>query len=189
MRRVAVSRPVRLVFSLLSAATFLVVARPSNAAPSANAAPATPDATAKPIEEVDGYLKIGFDRLSGYTFNPAPFDPAKPNSPPPSSADQIPDRIKQLDGKKAVITGFMLPTQTSNGLVTELLLLKDPMMCCYGVTPQMNEWVIVKLKKGVRALQDVPLAFYGTLHVKEIFDAGYLSGIYQLDAEKMAQPK
>jgi hypothetical protein len=155
--------------------------------PAAASAP-TAAPTGKP-EEVNGYLKIGFDRLASFPFNPAPYDPAKPNQTPPSSADQIPEPVRELDGKKAVVTGFMLPVRAEKGMVTELLLMKDPMMCCYGVVPNVNEWVIVKMTNGgVQAMQDVPLAFYGKLHVKEQFDNGYLSGIYLLEAEKMAQP-
>jgi hypothetical protein len=146
--------------------------------------------SANPPQEINGYLKVGFERLAGFPFNPAPYDPAKPNTPPPSAADQIPERVKQLDGKKAVITGYMLPVKTDKGLVTEFLLMKDPMMCCYGIVPQINEWIVVHMtNNGVQALQDVPLSFYGKLHVKEQFDNGYLSGIYLLEAEKMGEPK
>lgn len=151
---------------------------------------ASASVAAQPPEQVDGYLKLGFDRLSGFPFNPAAYDSAKPDSPPPSAADQIPDRVKQLDGKKALVTGFMLPVKTDKGLVTEFLLMKDPMMCCYGVVPQINEWIVVRMtNNGVQALQDVPISFYGKLHVKELYDNGYLSGIYLLEAEKMAPTK
>ncbi len=135
---------------------------------------------------VEGYLQLGFDRLGEFAFNPIPYDPAKPDQPPPSSADQIPAAVKKYNDQKAVVTGFMLPTKTAKGLVTEFLLLKDPSMCCYGVIPSMNQWVIVRMPNGVPAVQDVPLSFYGRLHVREIFDNGYLSGIYLLDGEKMA---
>jgi len=38
------------------------------------------------------------------------------------------------------VTGFMLPTKMDKGLVTEFLLVKESMMCCYGVMPKINEW-------------------------------------------------
>lgn len=159
----------------------------STAAP--KSVPAVTPVSSAP-EVVNGYLKIGFERLSGFPFNPAPFDPAKPNAQPASSADQIPERVKQFDGKKVIVTGFMLPVRTDKGRVTELLLMKDPMMCCYGVVPQINEWIVVRMTNGgVPALQDVPIAFYGTLHVKELYDNNYLSGIYLLEGEKMESGK
>lgn len=182
---------VRLLFLAVSGALVLseLQAADGTAATSA-ASSAVPAAASQPPEEVNGYLKLGFDRLSGFAFNPAAYDSAKPDVPPPSAADQIPDRVKQLDGKKALVTGFMLPVKTDKGLVTEFLLMKDPMMCCYGVVPQINEWIVVRMaNNGVQALQDVPISFYGKLHVKELYDNGYLSGIYLLEGEKMAPTK
>ena len=161
----------------------------SNPAPTSTA----PSTTARPSnapEEVNGYLKLGFDRLSSFAFNPAPYDPAKPNEPPPSSADQIPDTIKSYSGKRAIVSGFMLPVKTEKGLVTEFLLMRDAMMCCYGVVPNINEWIVVKMTNGgVQAIQDVPLAVYGKLTVKELYESGYLSGIYLLEGEKMTTAK
>jgi hypothetical protein len=163
---------------------------PSSAAPATaqSAPPATDSAatTAAP-EVVNGYLKLGFDRLASFAFNPAPYDPAKPNEPPPSSAEQIPQQVRDYTGKKALVTGFMLPVKTDKGLVTEFLLMRDAMMCCYGVVPNINEWIVVRMTNGgVQATQDVPLNVYGKLHVKELYENGYLSGIYLLEGEKMS---
>ena len=169
-----------------------VAAAPASTASSgAAAAPsAAPESQAGGSPEVvDGYLKLGFDRLSSFTFNPAPYDPTKPNEPPPSSADQIPDSIKAYSGKKAVVSGFMLPVKTEKGRVTEFLLMRDAMMCCYGIIPNINEWIIVKMNNGVNSIQDVPLSVYGKLQVQEVFEGGYLSGIYLLEGEKMVTSK
>ena len=137
-------------------------------------------------ELVDGYLKLGFDRLSAFAFTPPTFDPAAdPKATPPTGEEQIPAEVKGWSGRKAVVTGFMLPVRMENGLVTEFLLLKSPMMCCYGTVPNMNEWVIVKMPKGVKVLMDVPISFYGRLKVGATFESGYMTGIYQLEGEKM----
>jgi hypothetical protein len=140
---------------------------------------------------VEGYLRLGFDRLAGYKFTPPPFDAtANPSATPPSGEEQIPETVKGWSGKKAIVTGFMLPVKMDNGLVTEFLLVKDPMMCCYGTVPNMNEWVVVKmLKGGVRPLMDVPISFYGQLKVGATFENGYMTGIYQLEGEKMGDVK
>jgi hypothetical protein len=144
---------------------------------------------AKPAPEVqDGYLKLGFDRLANYKFTPPPFDAAAdPKVTPPSGEEQIPAEVKAWNGKKAIVTGFMLPVKMENGLVTEFLLVKDAMMCCYGATPNMNEWVVVKMAKGVRPLMDVPISFLGELKVGAMFENGYMTGIYQLEGEKMGE--
>lgn len=137
-----------------------------------------------------GYLKLGFEWLGSFKFVAPPFDAAAdPKTPPPTGEEQIPETVKAWNGRKAIVTGFMLPTKLENGLVTEFLLVKDPMMCCYGVVPNMNEWVVVKMAKGVRPLMDVPISFYGRLKIGALFDNGYMSGIYQLEGEKMGEVK
>lgn len=138
----------------------------------------------------DGYARLGFDRLAGFKFVPPEFDPnAKPGTLPPSVADQIPDAIKKFNGQKAIVTGFMLPVKMEGGLVTEFLLVSSPMLCCYGTVPNMNEWVVVRMAKGVKPLMDVPINCYGRLVVKEQYDNGFLTGIYLLDGERYLEPK
>jgi hypothetical protein len=58
-------------------------------------------------------------------------------------------------------------------------------MCCYGTVPNMNEWIVVKMKNGVRPLMDVPVSFYGKLQVGAMFENGYPTGIYLLEGERM----
>jgi hypothetical protein len=137
-----------------------------------------------------GYEAVGFDRLASYTFTAPDYDPTVANASPPSGADQIPAAIKALDRKKVAVTGFMLPTKMDKGLVVEFLLVKDAMMCCYGVMPKVNEWVVVKMTgAGVKPLMDTPITFDGTLRVGEMYENGYLTGVYLLEGERMAAVK
>jgi hypothetical protein len=136
----------------------------------------------------NGYLKLGFEQLASYNFTPPAFDPAaNPSAKPPTGEEQIPAAVKQWNGKKAVVTGFMVPVKMEKGLVTEFLLMRNTMACCYGSVPNMNEWVIVKMKKGVAPLMDVPVAFYGELKVGAMFENGYMTGLYELEGEKMGE--
>lgn len=135
----------------------------------------------------DGYAKVGFDRLASYTYTTPEPDPAKPDAPPPVLPNQIPEKIKALDQQKVAVTGFMLPVKMDGGMVKEFLLVKDPMLCCYGVMPKLNEWVVVKMVgKGVKPLMDVPLTFEGKLRVGEMFENGYLTGVYLLEGDRQA---
>jgi len=141
-------------------------------------------------EADNGYLRLGFDRLAAYKFVAPAFDPAAdPKAPPPNGEEQIPAGVKAWSGHKAIVTGFMLPTKLQDGLVTEFLLVKDQMLCCYGTMPNMNEWVVVKMKKGVRPVMDTPIAFYGELKIGAMFENGYMTGIYLLDGERMGEAK
>jgi hypothetical protein len=161
----------------------LVVASSGPASP----APAAPK---DPLEEENGYVKLGFDRLASYTFKVPAFDPAaNPGLEPPTGEEQIPSWLKDLSGRKVRLTGFMLPLKMEKGKVTEFLLLSDPMMCCYGAVPDMNQWVVVRFTNGVRPIQDVPLDFYGQLQVGAMFENGYMTGIYSLEGEKMGDIK
>ena len=145
-------------------------------------APALPDI---PAPEVDGeYLKLGFDRLSGYKFIAPEYDPlANPKAAPPTGEEQIPPTVKGWSGRKAIVTGFMLPTKLDNGRAVEFLLMANQMACCYGTVPNMNDWVIVRIPAGVPITQDVPISFKGLFKVSPTFESGYMTGIYQLDAE------
>lgn len=159
------------------------------ALPFAATAADSASATEIPKPEVEnGYLKLGFEQLAAYTFTPPPFDPtADPNAKPPTGEEQIPAVVKSWNGKKAVVTGYMVPVKMEKGLVTEFLLMRNTMACCFGTVPNMNEWVIVKMEKGVQPMMDVPVAFYGELKVGAMFENGYMTGLYELKGEKMGE--
>lgn len=176
---------VLLVLSLASVATF-AAETPADAKAPAAAESAPAPLTAPALE--NGYLKLGFEQLASYQFNPPPFDPAaKPDEKPPTGEEQIPAMVKSWNGKKAVITGYMVPVKMDKGLVTEFLLMRNTMACCFGTVPNMNEWVVVKMKKGVQPMMDVPVAFYGELKVGAMFENGYMTGLYELEGEKMGE--
>jgi hypothetical protein len=80
----------------------------------------------------------------------------------------------------------MLPVKVNKGVVTELLLMKDQMSCCYGATPNLNDFVIVRMPEGKGKLMvDTPIFIYGTLKVGAVLENGFLAGVYQLDGDKM----
>lgn len=143
---------------------------------------ATPVPTAKAPE----YASVGFDKLASFNFTPPDTDTGPtPAATSAKSNEQIPDRIKAYDQQKVAVTGFMLPVKMDGGLVKEFLLVKDPMLCCYGVMPKVTEWVVVKMTgPGVKPLMDTPITFLGKLRVGEIMENGYLTGIYLLEGEK-----
>lgn len=140
---------------------------------------------ARAAEPGDETVKVGFDRLASYEFV-APEDQSKAAA----AEAQIPEKVKELDEKKVAVTGFMLPVKMDGGLVTEFLLVKDPMLCCYGVMPRVNEWVVVKMVgKGVAPLMDVPITFEGRLKVGQLYEGGYLTGVYLLKGERRVEQK
>jgi len=156
--------------------------------PAAEQAKQAANAEIAPPQVENGYLKLGFDQLAAYNFTPPPFDPAAdPKATPPTGEEQIPAIVKGWNGKKAIVTGYMVPVKMEKGLVTEFLLMRNTMACCFGTVPNMNEWVVVKMKNGVQPMMDVPVAFYGKLKVGAMFENGYMTGLYELEGEKMGE--
>ena len=132
--------------------------------------------------EINGYTKVGFAQLASFHFVMP--DEASPTNQPPK--DQFPPTIKSLDAKPIALRGFMLPLKIEQGLVTEMLIMKDQSMCCYGTTPKITEWVSVKMnEKGVKPIMDQPVTLFGKLHVGEMRENGYLVGIYEMAGDKM----
>ena len=131
------------------------------------------------------YLAAGFDKLSAFPADVI----LKPEGW--EMVGQIPDDVQSLDGKAVFITGFMLPLYSLNGFTTNCLLLKSRSMCCYGIRPKINEWVIVSLTgKGIEVMMDRPVTVFGKLHVGEYRENGrLLRSIYRLDGDKMERPE
>lgn len=145
-------------------------------------APAAPQATA------DGYLRLNFDFLASYPITPPAFDPSVPlKAQAARTQEQIPARVKSWDGKKAVVSGYMVPSKTEGGRATELLLTRDTYAAGNVNARTINEWVIVRIKPGVAAQTLLPVSFYGVLRISPVFEEGYVTGIYVLEAERMAE--
>jgi len=147
----------------------------------AKLASATPDEPLK--QELDGSWHVSFGQLASFHFEaPAAGAPAKPGS-----VEHIPEPLRKLDGQRVQMSGFMLPVKVEGGLATEFLIVRNPLVCCYGMMPAPNEWVCVRAPgKGVPMQMDTPLQFSGTLHVGEIYENDYFVGVYRLDADKVS---
>ncbi len=144
-------------------------------------------------KKIGQYSVIGFDKLASYKFEVSDelLAPATNTAAMTQRVDsQIPATVKAFNDKPVALTGFMLPLKVEGGLVTELLIMRDQSMCCYGVQPKINEWVSVKMSKaGVKPVMDQPVTLCGRLHVGEMRENGYLVGIYAMDGDKMETPE
>jgi hypothetical protein len=161
--------------------TTRTVSTPVAQTPGSGAPVAEVKAPVTPPKEIDGHLVVDFAQLSEFTIESPAFDPAvKPETALAAVDQQIPAGIKQLDGRNTQISGFMLPVKMEGQLVSEFLLMRDQMMCCYGVTPRMNDWVVVKVAKPVRFTPDVPVSFRGKFQVKAMQEQGFVTGVYLL---------
>jgi hypothetical protein len=173
-----------------------------------NALPRPPSAFPELKQNAEGYWLVDFRHLASFAYEPPQAEtPAKPGpsrihplfqddpglpdaAAPADPADRIPPEVRALEGKRVCINGYMLPVSfDEKGFVKDFLIIRSPMVCCYGMVPGSNEWVVVKMSakgKKVAPTMDIPLDFYGTLHVGEVYEGGVFAGLYRLDGEKVS---
>ena len=142
----------------------------------------------KPDSMEDGFIRLGYDKLSSFKYDVYEvYSETNSGRALLKSDDVIPPRVKAYDGKRVVVTGFVLPLRTQRGLVTEFLLLRDQGSCCFGPRAQINHFIRVKYTPGFKHGAAVPWKVLGTIRVGEVFIQGYLTGIYQMDAERVVE--
>lgn len=131
-------------------------------------------------------LVLGFDVLASFPYE-------MPELPAPGAAKNevagkqpIPAAVRAFSGRLAAVTGFMLPLALKDGRAKQFVLVRNQASCCYGVTPNLNEYVLVTMTgEGIRPEMDVPVTVVGRLKVGETYEDGLLVGIYQLDGERL----
>jgi hypothetical protein len=150
--------------------------------PAAGTLPLPPVATV--VSNGRDALVLGFDVLAAFPYAVPEMLPAGQEQSAPKQP--IPAAVQAFSGKRAVVSGYMLPLQLQEGRARQFLLVRNQASCCYGVAPAMNEYVLVTMaNEGVRPVMDVPITVVGTIKVGETYEEGLLVGIYQLDGEKI----
>jgi hypothetical protein len=97
----------------------------------------------------------------------------------------MPKRVKDLNGKKVLMTGFMLPIDEVQN-IKEFLLVQSLWSCCYGQPPDIHGIVRVVMPKGKRTDYFFdPLKVIGTFKVEATILDGYCVDIYQLHVESL----
>jgi len=131
----------------------------------------------------DGFQPVGFDRLTAFTAG------VEITPEGPRFTGRIPGEVLALHGTNAAITGFMLPLKLREKSVTEFLVMSRLPNCCFGGPPQINEWVVVRMKSGGAEYRHSDLVVVcGQLQVGEYHENGRLRAIYRMDADKVLVP-
>ena len=96
--------------------------------------------------------------------------------------DAFPAAVRPLHGERVALTGFMQVTQFEEGRVKQFLLARYPSGCCFGGTPQYDEWIEVVLAKDAPTLSGArPVKVVGKLDVGEALSPdGDLTSLYRL---------
>ena len=102
----------------------------------------------------------------------------------PFTRDLLPTRVTALENSRVRIRGYILPSFQQTGL-TQFVLVRDNMECCFGPGALLHDCVVVRMVPGKTAIFSVrPVAVTGTFRVQELRgpDGRHLA-IYALDGE------
>ncbi len=165
-----------------NAATGTEGAKDATAPSSEVAAPHVASSRAEPAKPPGLYPVTTFEFLAGYKY----VKPSLGEEPVKPRPDQIPANVKALDHSKVTVIGYMAPLDMDDdGNVSEFMLLRNQLFCCYGKPLEMNEWVEVKTDPDhpVKQQLDMALAASGELSVGETDIDGMIVSIYRLKLE------
>ncbi len=86
---------------------------------------------------------------------------------PPNAADHFPEWLKNLNGKRIILRGWMYPPARQEG-IGSFLFVRDNGICCFGRAPKVYDKLGVKLRSGVttRYIQNRPFDVIGTLSIE-----------------------
>lgn len=91
----------------------------------------------------------------------------------------MPDWLKQLNGQKVRIRGFMYPTFEATG-ITEFVLARDNQICCFGRNPKVYDLIGVKMAAGktTHYIPNRPFDVTGTFVIEKASAEGEIFGLY-----------
>ena len=183
--------------------------RPAASTPAARASAATPedgrrpakdagDAPAGGLDDTASGLRDkaagGLDKAAGGLDKAAgglrdiSFDDVKleMQKGDPFSRDLLPTRVTALENTRVRIRGYILPSFQQTGL-TQFVLVRDNMECCFGPGAALHDCVVVRMLPGKTAAFSIrPVAVTGRFRIEELRgpDGRHLA-IYALDGEQV----
>ena len=98
----------------------------------------------------------------------------------------VPQKWRDLDGKKVVLYGEMWDPNTAGDGVAGFQLCYSITKCCFSGPPQVQHFVKAQALPG-RTLSYYPtlVKVTGTLHVHVVQEAGRVGSVYQMDVENI----
>lgn len=142
--------------------------------PATTSAAATPPAP-RDSDRPSALQDISFDDVKLDLAKGAPFTP-----------NALTPRVRELERRRVRIRGYILPSFQQTGL-TQFVLVRDNMECCFGPGAALHDCVVVRMKPGLSADFSIrPVAVTGVFRVEELRGpgGGHLA-IYALDGEEV----
>lgn len=144
--------------------------------------------------DADGYLRVPIPYLAGFEWDKperAGVFEMKQKQAPRSYRMDVPEKLAALDGKKVAVEGFMIPLDASMEGIRRFAMVPSRAACCWGVKPDVDEWVIADMGAERRATmyKDMRVTAYGTLRVRpETDEDGWLVGVFSMECDRLKGP-
>ncbi|MCC7420024.1 MAG: DUF4190 domain-containing protein [Planctomycetaceae bacterium] len=129
-------------------------------------------------EVPDGFQRINFTR-----------DISKKGFVDEDGETTIHPDVRVLDGQPIFLKGYMYPERQTNGL-TEFVLVKDNLQCCFGGQPQLTDMMTVTMDKGMTVdftTEQVSVA--GIFRARAPQQSGALQTVYKIEASYFTPSK
>lgn len=129
-------------------------------------------------EGTGGAVRVSYDDLD--LLKVLNMEPVTPNA-----VEVMPSWLKELDGKKIRIRGFMYPTFEPTG-IEQFVLARDNQICCFGRDPKVYDLIAIEMKSGktTNYIPNRPFDVAGTFRIEMLEDGGKPLGLYWIsDAE------
>ena len=119
------------------------------------------------MEVEEGVTGVPWETLRAYEYNPG--------------LEELPEEIKQLDGQKVAMLGFLWAIYDYDD-IHKFGLVGSHWSCCYGIPPGLSDVVIVNLAEGHEGLSQTfnPVRVQGTLRIGEMKEGGFTVAIYEM---------
>lgn len=135
------------------------------------------------------FYKLTFRKLASFEYvHPDPELLKKSETPFAVLGDQIPAVVRRLNGQPAIVVGFMVPFEMAkDGSIISFAVTQNQAYCCYGVAPEINEWILVEASPELEVSYDPvsPIAVSGIFEVGEEIEEGFVLSIYRMKADKV----
>jgi hypothetical protein len=131
--------------------------------------------------QAPGSVERGASAVQNITFDTLKFPLEKNADYQPSL---LTPSIEALNGRTVRLRGYILPSFQQSG-ITQFVLVRDNMQCCFGPGAALYDCVVVEMKPGKSTDFTVrPVAVEGTFELRDFRgpDGKYLA-IYHLDGD------
>ena len=128
------------------------------------------------------YRAISWKELANFAYTPSVTPHSQKITP-----SRFPATVSALNGLPLRISGYMMPVDMDGENVASFVLVRNQALCCFGRTPAMNEWVLVRFPAGrsVAMNMDKPIAVEGKFEVGEQIEEGAVVSLYRMVAQRV----